>query len=168
MRIETERLIIRDFRKEDFKDCFEYLSDPMVMKYIEPIFTVTQTKEFIQKYGIEEKIIYAVEEKYSGKVIGHIIFHKFNHLLEYELGWIFNKKFHGNGYAKEVSLALFEYGFNKLHLEIILAETVLDNKKSIMTIESLGMKVSEIHQEDLPVWVITKNDYENNKKGLAN
>lgn len=163
MKIETERLLIRNFRKEDSNDSFEYLSDHTVMKYIEPIFTIIQTKEFIQKYGIEEKIIFAVEEKSLGKVIGHIIFHEFNEPLEYELGWIFNQKFHGYGYAKEASLALFEYGFNKLHLEKILAETVLDNKKSIAVIKSLEMKVSEIHQEDLPIWIITKNDYENKK-----
>lgn len=163
MRIETERLVIRNFRKEDLKDSFEYLSDLTVMEYIEPIFTVIQTKDFIQKCGMEEKIIFAVEEKSLGKVIGHIIFHEFNEPLEYELGWIFNQKFHGYGYAREASFALFEYGFNKLHLESILAETVLDNKKSIATIKSLGMKISEIHQEELPVWIITKNDYENKR-----
>lgn len=163
MRVETERLIIRDFQKEDYKDVFEYLSDNLVMEYIEPIFTETQTKGFIKKYGIERKRIFAVEEKSLGKVIGHVIFHKFNEPLEYELGWILNRKFHGNGYAKEASLALFEYGFNKLHLKSILAETVLDNKKSIATIISLGMKNSNIYKEDLPVWIITKKDYENKK-----
>lgn len=164
MRIETERLVIRDFRKEDYKDIFEYLSDPVVMKYIEPIFTVSQTKEFIQNYGIEAKMVFAVEEKFLGKVIGHIIFHEFNGYSEYELGWIFNRKFHGKGYAREASLAVFEYGFNKLYLESIVAETVLDNKKSITTIISLGMKISEINQEDLLVWIISKNDYKNSKQ----
>lgn len=163
MRIETERLVIRDFEKEDYKDAFKYLSDPVVMKYIDPTFTVSQTKEFIQNYGIEGKMVFAVEEKSLGKVIGHIIFHKFNGDSEYELGWIFNRKFHGRGYAREASLAVFEYGFNKLYIESIVAETVLDNKKSIATIESLGMKISKIHQEDLSVWIISKNDYKNLK-----
>lgn len=161
MKIETERLVIRDFRKEDCKDAFEYLSDPVVMEYIEPIFTVSQTKEFIKNYGIESKMIFAAEEKLLGKVIGHIIFHRFNTDSEYELGWIFNCKFHGKGYAREASLAVFEYGFINLHLESIVAETVLDNKKSIATIMSLGMKNSEIDQEDLSVWTISRNDYEN-------
>lgn len=89
-----------------------------------------------------------------GKVIGHIIFHEFNKPSEYELGWIFNREFQGKGYAKEASLAIFEYGFNKLHLESIVAETVLDNKKSIVANESLGMKISETHQEDLSIWII--------------
>ena len=82
----------------------------------------------------------------------------------YELGWIFNGEFQGNGYAREASFALFEYGFNKLHLESILAETVLNNKKSDSTITSLGMKISETHEEDLPVWIITKNEYQNKKE----
>ena len=94
MKLETERLFIRNFRREDFNDAFEYLSDPSVMEYIEPIFTASRTKEFIEKYGIEGKKVFAVEEKTLGKVIGHIIFHEFNRTSEYELGWIFNGKFH--------------------------------------------------------------------------
>lgn len=159
MKIETERLIIRDFNKGDINDSFEYLSNPFVMKHIEPVFTYTQAVEFIEIYGIDKKSVFAVEEKSLGKVIGHIIFHEFNNTLEYELGWIFNEKFHGLGYAREVSLALFEYGFNELQLEYILAETVLENKKSVMVMESLGMKLSKKYKEDLPVWVICKNDY---------
>ena len=165
MRIETERLFIRDFLKEDYKDAFEYLSDAVVMKYIEEVFTLSETKKFIEKYGIKRKMVFAVEEKTLGKVIGHIIFHEFDSPLEYELGWIFNQKFHGRGYAKESGLAIFEYGFKKLYLESIIAETVLENKKSIVTIESLGMKISEIQQNDLQIWGITRNDYEiSNKK----
>ncbi|MDY2632414.1 MAG: GNAT family N-acetyltransferase [Clostridium sp.] len=163
MRIETKRLIIRDFRKDDCNDAFEYLSDTSVMKYLEPTFTFSQTKKFILKYGIDEKVIFAVEEKYLGKVIGHIIFHKFNKPLEYELGWVFNLKYHRKGYAKEASLALFEYGFNKLNLESIMAETVSNNKKSIATILSLGMKINDSYKENLPIWIITKNDYKNLK-----
>ena len=49
MRVETERLVIRDFREKDYKDAFEYLSDIEVMEYIEPILTISQTKEFIQE-----------------------------------------------------------------------------------------------------------------------
>ena len=45
-----------------------------------------------------------------------------------------------------------------------MAEIVLNNKKSISTITSLGMKISETHEEDLPVWIITKNDYQNKKE----
>lgn len=165
MRIETERLVIRDFLKEDYKDAFEYLSDAVVMKYIEPIFTIPQTQEFIQNYGIKEKMVFAVEDKSLEKVVGHIIFHEFDMSLEYELGWIFNLKFHGRGYAKESGLAIFEYGFKKLYLESIIAETVLENKKSIATIESLGMKISKIQQNNLGIWRITRNDYKTvNKK----
>lgn len=55
----------------------------------------------------------------------------------------------------------FEYVFNKLHLESILSEIVLDNKKSITTIISLGMKISDIHEEDSQVLIITKVSNEN-------
>lgn len=37
--IHTERLIVRRFHKDDYKDVYDYLSDKDVMKYIEDPFT---------------------------------------------------------------------------------------------------------------------------------
>lgn len=159
MRIETKRLIIREFQECDYEDAFKYLSNPIVMKYVEPIFNMVQTKKFINKYGIQEKIVFAVEEKTSRKVVGHVIFHEYNNKSEYEIGWIFNSEFHGKGYAKEASIALFDYGFNTLKLKRIIAETDANNQKSISVIKSLGMNNIETHQGRLSVWVINKDDY---------
>ena len=55
MFIETERLIMRSFRKVDIVEVAKYLEDPIVMKYIEPPFDWTQTREFIYKYGLNPK-----------------------------------------------------------------------------------------------------------------
>ena len=43
MRVETERLVIRDFLEKDYKDAFEYLSDIEVMEYIELVLTILES-----------------------------------------------------------------------------------------------------------------------------
>lgn len=161
MRVETERLIIRKFQKYDYEDAFKYLSNPIVMGYVEPVFNMRQSKEFINKYGIQENLVFAIEEKTSKKLIGHAIFHEYNCELEYEIGWILNNGFHGKGYAMEVSIALFDYGFHKLKLKRIVAETDINNQKSIALIKSLGMINTEMYQGKLLVWSINNNDYYN-------
>lgn len=158
MRVETERLFIRYFQKHDYEDAFKYLSDRDVMRYIEPAFNMVQTKGFVDKYGIKERLVFAIEEKTSAKVIGHVIFHKYNDKSEYELGWILNKDFQGKGYAKEASIALCDYGFNKLKLNRIVAETDAKNQRSISLIKSLGMKNSGTCRGKLQIWVLASND----------
>ena len=47
---ETERLILRRYKKEDIQDLFEYLSDPEVVKY-EPYkpMTLEEAKENLER-----------------------------------------------------------------------------------------------------------------------
>lgn len=112
--ISTKRLIMRRFNKNDADDVYEYLGDEDVMQYIEPSFNYEQTVEFIDLFICVDPAVYALVEKISGKVIGHIIFHSYKHDLVYEIGWILNKNFQGKGYAFEVSNELIKYGFEEL------------------------------------------------------
>lgn len=69
---ETERLILRRYKKEDVQDLFEYLSDEEVVKY-EPYKpqTLDETKENLEwRIGTDEMI--AVELKHSHKMIGNV------------------------------------------------------------------------------------------------
>ena len=51
--LETERLIIRRFKKEDWKDIYEYLSQESVVKY-EP-YNAFDEKEAIEEAEYREK-----------------------------------------------------------------------------------------------------------------
>lgn len=69
---ETERLILRRYKKEDVQDLFEYLSDKEVVKY-EPYkpLTFAETKENLEwRIGTDE--MPAVELKKSNKMIGNV------------------------------------------------------------------------------------------------
>jgi len=109
MKIFTERCIIRNFRLEDAKDLYEVLSDEEVMKCVEPVFDMEKTVDFIKTAGLcEPPLIYAVELKKTGKVIGHLIFHSYKN-NDYEIGWILNQNYWGKGIADELTKRLMEY-----------------------------------------------------------
>ena len=165
MELETNRLILRKFRENDINEAAEYLKDIEVMKYIEKPFTNKETKDFIRKYGINNTpLIYALYEKNERKVIGHIIFHSFDSSDTYELGWIIGREYWGKGYCIEISKAVIEYGFNKMNLKKIIAETVKENKNSVALIKKLGLIeekcVNKDYNDELIVFSI-KRPYEN-------
>ena len=105
----TKRCVIRNFRPEDSEDLYNVLSDAEVMKYIEPVFDMEKTMDFIKNAGLcEPPLVYAVEFSETGRVIGHLIFHSYEK-SDYEIGWVINKNYWGKGIAEELTKRLIEY-----------------------------------------------------------
>lgn len=106
MEIITDRFLIRNLKSEDAEDLAEVLSDAEVMKYLEPPFSMEQTREFINTAGLSEPpLVYAVEEMASGRVIGHVIYHSYDK-DSYEIGWVIGRNFWNMGIAGELTEAL--------------------------------------------------------------
>ena len=79
MRIETKRFIIRKMKESDAEALFAIFSDAEIMRFIEPVFTYEKTKKFIKEAGLcEEPLVWVLEEKKTDRVIGQIIFHKYD------------------------------------------------------------------------------------------
>lgn len=109
LHLATDRCLIRRFMAEDANDLYETLSDEAVMRYIEPPFDLEQTNAFIREAGLcEPPRVYALEWKETGKVIGHVIFHRYE-ADSFEIGWILKREFWRRGIADEVTKALIEY-----------------------------------------------------------
>lgn len=109
MNLQTSRCIIRNLTPDDAADLYKTLSDEKVMEYIEPAFDMEQVKEFIEDAGLcEPPLVYALEWKENGKVIGHVIFHPYEE-DSYEIGWIINRGYWHMGIADEVTKELIEY-----------------------------------------------------------
>ncbi len=153
MYIQTQRLIIRDYVSGDWKDLLEILSDPETMQFCEPVYNAERTHHILD-YFMEKSIAYAVVLASTGKLIGHLLFSQLPPPEEtgiYEIGWIFNRSYWHQGYAKEACSALIQYGFQTLHLHKITAETI-DPLKSVGLMKSLGMTqegVFRAHTRDL-------------------
>ncbi len=106
MRIETSRLLVRELRESDAKALHAVLSDPEVMRWIEPPFSLEQTERFIREAGLcEPPLVYAVIRKESGELIGHLIWHDWDEGAA-ELGWVLRRDCWGLGYAAELTAAM--------------------------------------------------------------
>lgn len=156
MIIETDRLILRRFSADDLGDLFEYLSDEEVVKF-EPYKTMSleETKNNL-KWRIETDEMIAVELKESHKVIGNIYLGKrdFNSC---EIGYVFNHKFWGKGYAKEACTAIIQYSFNN-GVHRIFAECDPENINSWRLLESIGF-VKEAHlKQNVYFWTDKKGN----------
>lgn len=113
MLLTTERCVIRDFAKSDAAQLHEVLSDAQVMEYIEPPFTMEQTEGFIESAGLSTPpLVYALLWKETSRVIGHVIFHRYEE-DSFEIGWIIHKEYWRRGIAGEVTGALIQHANNE-------------------------------------------------------
>src|SRR5918992_4704606 len=139
--IETQRLRIRPFQRNDWQAVYDYTSDPAVMMYIpEGPFTPEQAKAFVAENMGEQARFVAVLLKTDDALVGHMEFHPWFAPRTYEIGWIFNRAYHGHGYATEAAMALLQYSFETLHLHRIIATSQPQNVASWRRFEKVGRR----------------------------
>ncbi|MFA9375999.1 MAG: GNAT family N-acetyltransferase [Lachnotalea sp.] len=138
MRIETERLLIRYFKESDANDLFEYLSKEDVVRF-EPYAPYTYDEAISEaKRRAENKNFYAVVLK-TGKVIGNLYLAQ-GEFDTWELGYVFNSDFWGNGYALESAKELITYAFEKCGARRIIAMCNPLNQSSWKLLEHLTFR----------------------------
>ena len=140
MRIETERLIIRDFNANDLNDLHEIFSHEMFFKNPEKPYSIQQTKGFLMDFCIntEPRPAFAVASKKDNKLAGYILFNPVGDEGVREMGWFFSKKYWTLGYALESCKEIIAHGFEQMEVKKIIAETA-DTERAIPLIEKLGM-----------------------------
>ena len=136
MDLKTNRLSIRPFTMEDTDALFPILSDPEVMRFIEPPYTRSQTAAFItDQLRAEVPQAYALTENETGTLVGHVIWHPHDSEA-YELGWILGREHWGKGYATEVTQALLGIAWGELK------DVVIQCTPEQATAASIAMKNS--------------------------
>ena len=136
--IETNRLILRQFRATDYDDLYEYLSQLREDEFEGyPGITYENGREHL-KYRIESEEFYAMELKESGKVIGNIYYGN-RDFESKEVGYIVNKDFQRKGYACEALSAVIENAF-KEGIHRIYAECDPRNACSWKLLEKVGLE----------------------------
>ena len=140
--VPTARLLIRRFRPEDASSLFAYLSDPVIYRYEpgEPI-SLEEAREmaFDRSFGSD---FWAVALKDTDQLVGHLYFAQTmpKELLTWELGYIFNPAFQGQGFATEASTALIRYGFEHWDIHRVVAHCNPENIASWRVMEKVGMR----------------------------
>lgn len=163
--IYTPRLTIRRFSETDAAGLFEYLANPRVNCFLdEKVVTLEQAKMEAKKRSQDESCV-AVCLKETGELIGDLFLYKEDRLSDkpnkeasteellqkdgqqaknkaatYSVGWNFNERFEGKGYASESAKALFDYLFMQAGARRLYAYVEDDNFKSQKLCEKLGMR----------------------------
>ncbi len=137
--METSRLSLRRFSPDDHADLHEYLSDERVVKY-EPYgaYTTEQSRtEAIRRSA--DKRFWAVCLKESGKMIGNIYMADEGFDCR-EIGYVFNAKYWGQGFATEAARAVITDAFENHTARRIIAQCNPLNISSWRLLERLGFR----------------------------
>lgn len=148
--IETQRLILRRFRKDDLQDLYEYLSDGEVVRF-EPYKPMNMQKAAENlKWRISMDEMVAVELKSTGKMIGNIYLGKRDY-DSLEIGFVFNRQYWGQGYATESCKEMMKRAFSK-GVHRIYAECDPNNLGSCGLLERLGFKREAHFRKNVYFW----------------
>src|ERR1019366_5504821 len=132
--IETERLILRGHRKEDFRDCAEMWA--RLLRYV-------GHWEWMG-YGF-----WAIEEKATGAFAGELGFAEVKREMEHpiqgvpEIGWVLAPRTHGQGYATEAVRAVVVWGDRHFDSARTVCLIHPDNLRSVHVAEKCGYKELE-------------------------
>ena len=150
-RLETERLILREFRAGDLDAHAATLGDPQVMEYIggKPMTREDSWRRLCSGVGSWQLIgigPWAVERKSDGRLVGHCGFFEFQREMqpsirgEPEMGWIFDRSVHGQGIAFEACARALLWADEMLGAPSYPAIISLGNTASMKLAEKLGFQ----------------------------
>jgi len=149
MKIETERLILRDFVEEDWERAYEYESDPLYLRYYEwTERTPEGAREFIgwflshQTTAPRIKFQLAITLKSNNLLIGNcgVRMDRIGS-VEADIGYELDPNYWNHGYATEATHAIVDFGFTHFGVHRIWANCVADNIGSAHVLEKLGMRL---------------------------
>lgn len=135
----TDRLHIRKFTVDNLADICEYLSDPEVVKYEPyPPLSEKQCKEYLVQMA-ESKEFWAVCIRDTGKQIGQVYLSE-KEQQTWEVGYVFNRKYQGQGLATEAVQALVSHVFDNCRAHRVCANCNPDNVPSWKLLERVGFR----------------------------
>ncbi len=146
--LESDRIILRQWKDSDIPVFAELNADSEVMRYFPETRTEQQTRDMVSvvSAGINKTGwgFWAAELKKSGEFIGFVGLNAAPADLPFspcvEVGWRLHRKYWGNGYATEAGKISLAYAFEQLELNEVVSFTTQSNVKSRRVMERLGMK----------------------------
>ncbi len=164
-KLETSRLILRDWQKSDVNDLFDIMKDPYVcIGGWNPHSTIEISNDVLKEY-IESSDRWAIELRESKKVIGCIRLYPDNNrgkLKAKMMNFVLNKNYQGNGYMTEAVKRVVKYVFEDLDIELLSAFHYPENIKSkkflkiaVLSMRQLYLRVVQgLTEKDLTLFAI--------------
>src|SRR5919202_1335420 len=132
--LETERLILREFRDSDTDEYAELCADEEVMRYVggRALNRAEAWRQMAMLAGhwlLRGYGFWAVEEKRTGALVGRVGCWRPEGWLDFEIGWTLARKFWGRGYATEAARASMDYAFTRLGRRHVVSIIHPDNAR---------------------------------------
>lgn len=145
--IETDRLILREWKEEDKKPFARMNSDPLIMEFfprrLSERDSMRLADRFQSHFDEHQFGFYAVEMKKTGEFMGFAGLQTVDMDVPFrggvEIAWRLDYEYWGKGFGTEAAEAAMRHGFGTLKLDEILAYAVHDNDRAIKLMERLGM-----------------------------
>jgi [ribosomal protein S5]-alanine N-acetyltransferase len=154
--IRTQRLVLRDFRADDFDDVHAYACDPQVVQFMPwgPN-TEADTQEFLKRAeasaAVQPRLEYGLTMELSAeaRVVGSIALHPVDlPNLTMMTGYCLRRDLWGRGLVLEAARALLDAAFSQLGLHRIFATCDVRNTGSWRVMEKLGMQREGLLRKD--------------------
>jgi RimJ/RimL family protein N-acetyltransferase len=145
IKLETERLILRNYQLDDIEEVYDYFSNEEVARYedFDPM-TKEEVTELVTDWaGMDNRLV--VVRKDIVKVIGSVGYW-IDEDDDYSIDYDFNPKYGKQGYAKEAATKLLQYLFDELKIPRIYGDCDIRNTNSYHLLEHLGFE--RIEQRD--------------------
>ena len=149
MAIETDRLLLRDWREADIAPFIQHTNTPAVMRWLGGVWTREAAEDALRnrlmRWQAERGFTFwAVERKADGALLGFCglkIADTAGSPIEglHEVGWRLREDAWGQGYAKEAAIASLDFAFDRLGSDRVVAITFIQNEASWGLMERLGM-----------------------------
>ncbi len=174
MRLETDRLIVRNFAMDDLPALWDIFRDEETMAHMAPM-TREGTEEFLREFCVERTPPggFAAQLR-GGPLAGYLLFNQVDAPGIYELGWVLRRDCWGKGLAREASRALLEYAFTALDAHKVIAQTE-DTARAVPLLERLGMVREGVQRrhglgrdgawKDIYWYGLLREEYENGNYG---
>ena len=150
-RLHTERLILREHRREDFDAFAAHCADPVSAAHLGLADRQTAWRIFCTQAGlwlIHGAGWWAVEEKATGRLVGNVGAFFREDATVMELGWNTYRACWGQGFATEAAAAALHHAFETRREPKVRALIAAANESSLRVAGRLGLTYeadTEIH-----------------------
>jgi RimJ/RimL family protein N-acetyltransferase len=170
-RLETERLVLREWRHNDLDAFAAIYSEPDVTRYLsgDPLTRQESWRNMATAAGhwvLRGYGTWVVERKEDGAVLGRVGLIQPEGWPGLEVGWTLGKPYWGNGYATEAARAAMTYAFLTQNVEHVISLIDPENKASQAVARRLGETQGPDYQLVIAgksyachIWSITREEW---------
>ena len=154
MRIETERLFLREMTMDDFDALYKVLADKEIMQHYPYTFDKERVRAWIQrnmdryeKFGFG---LWAVCLKETGEMIGDcgLTLQNIEGEMLPEIGYHIRADQQHKGYAKEAAAAVRDWAFANTDYPALYSYCKYTNVPSYKTAEAIGMHMEKEYPDE--------------------